>query len=107
MEEIFDFLHDTVPPIVWVYIAVNVALGIFNLIMFTDDKFNSMGGGETMGRTTVYTLLCLPAIGGVWGPLIAMKKWTHKTKKKYFAFVYIMALLVHIGVLVLLFVEGV
>ena len=107
MEEIFDFLHENVPPIVWVYLAVNIALGIFNLILFTDDKFGSMGSGDSMGRTTVYALLCLPALGGTWGPILAMKKWNHKTKKKYFAFVYVTSMLVHIGVFMAMFIKGV
>lgn len=107
MDEIFDFLYLNVPHLFWIYLAVNIGLGIFNLMMFTDDKFASTGDSATSGRTTVYTLMCLPALGGAWGPLIAMKKWKHKSKKAYFKFAYFSAIIIHLIVFAMILIKGV
>ena len=102
-----DFIKNDVPIVFWVYLAVNVVMGIINLIMFMDDKYNAMLDSGSMGRTTVYTLMCLPAIGGAWGPIIAMKKWGHKKRKGYFKFAFFCSFLIHLLVMVLMLIKGV
>lgn len=107
MDEIFDFLYLNVPHLFWIYLAVNIGLGIFNLFMFGSDKISAVDKSAASGRTTVYTLMCLPALGGAWGPLVAMKKWKHKSRKSYFKFAYFSALIVHIIVFAMILIKGV
>lgn len=92
------------PILFWIYLILNLIMGIINIIMYGKDKIEAVG--NTRNRTPVYVLITLPALGGAWGAFIGMIFYRHKSLKSYFRFANLCALLIHIIVFVTILVVG-
>ena len=71
------------------YISVNLVL----FILMGIDKLNACFHKK---RIREATLLAISLIGGGIGGFLAMLIFNHKTRKHYFAFIFIVSILTHI-----------
>lgn len=92
------------PILFWIYLVVNVVLGVVNIVLYGRDKIEAVG--ETHNRTPVYVLISFPALGGAWGAFVGMTFFKHKRLKPYFKFANACALIIHIVIFVAIFLIG-
>ena len=80
-----------------IYLIYIGALSLVTLVFYGIDKARAVDGAW---RIPEKVLLILSAVGGALGGLCAIYLFRHKTRKWYFPFVNIFALVVHVGLLV-------
>ncbi len=86
-----------------VFLFYLAALSLVTLIVYGVDKARAKRG---LWRISERALLTLSLTGGAVGGLVAMQLFRHKTRHWYFYAVNLVALLLHAGLLFLLFRYG-
>ena len=82
-----------------IYLIYIGALSLVTLVFYGIDKARAVDGAW---RIPEKVLLILSAVGGALGGLLAVYLFRHKTRKWYFPFTNIFALVVHLAILVLI-----
>lgn len=82
-----------------VYLIYIGVCSLVTLVFYGIDKARAVDGAW---RIPEKVLLILSAVGGALGGLLAIYLFRHKTRKWYFPFVNIFALVVYVALLVLI-----